>query len=293
MSNIVYYGEEKCSKSVCQNKAYFSYEKKLFCGVHSKKFTSKIKLPKRSRTEQIKLKQDELTRQKNEIEIFRLENLNLNKPGNVIGYKMRMMKSPPYVKGYLNVFPNFKHQFRTDGFGCSKLSPMSLGPVVLFDRQVALNLENFFQGSKCYDSEVDKNQNPSEKFFQNQEKFFKDSTPHRHKFDRKEKPKFFVWLDENGKIHRLNYIQSRQFYCNLYERLANKTEDFKKLKDLLASGTNLQICGYDGREVDVTQMEKEYLDKSKPFGHELCLIHMLTQSDSEKFVWKKFKTFNF
>ena len=66
--------------------------------------------------------------QTEEIEEARILNQSLNKLGNVIVCKMKMMKSPDYNKGYLNVFPNFKHQFRTDGFGCSSLSPMSLGP---------------------------------------------------------------------------------------------------------------------------------------------------------------------
>jgi hypothetical protein len=77
--------------------------------------------------------------------------------GDVIVTKLRMMKSPEYNKGFLKVFPNFKHQGRKDGYGCKKLSPMFLGPVQ--HGQPGLppseNIENFHQGSKCFEEEID------------------------------------------------------------------------------------------------------------------------------------------
>ena len=194
------------------------------------------------------------------------------------------------------MFPNYKHQFRQDGFGCSSLSPMNLGPVVTrFGKELSKNLENFHQGSKCYDKEIDKaTGEPSALFFKNQAEFFNDSIGHRHKFTSKEKPKYFVWQDENRKIHKLNYIQSRQFYCNFYERLACENKDFKKLKELVENGTNIQICGYDGRAINKdTSIEAEYLSRDKPFGHELVLYHMLTTLEPSAYVWRKHTTFQF
>ena len=229
--------------------------------------------------------------QKSEIEQARAENEASNRKGNVICCQLKMMKQPNYLKGYLNVFPNFRHQNRTDGFGCASLSPMSLGPVVIFNKEVAKNLENFHQGSKCFDCETDKKGEPSEVFFENQASFLADIIPHRHKFKSANKTKYFVWKDEFEKLHKLNYIESRQFYCNLYERLASETNDFQTLKSLIKNGTNIQLCGYDGREIK--DIEAEYLNQSKPFGHELCLFHMLTEPDSTKYIWKKYKTFNF
>jgi len=292
-NTTAFYGEKKCQKETCNNKAYFMFEKRLFCGVHSKKFSSRVSLPKRSKSDMLKMKNEKLEQQKSEIESSRQENQRQNKPGKVIGHKMRMMKSPTYTKGFLNVFPNFKHQLRDDGLGCSKLSPMSLGPVVVFGKKVSKNLENFHQGSKCFAHECDGKGEPTEAYFKNRTQFFEDSTPHRHKFKSKDKPKFFVWIDETNKIHKLNYIMSRQFYCHFYERLVSEEEDFKRLKELLRNGTNLQICGYDGREVNETRFEAEYLNPSKPFGHELCLMHMLLTDDPSKYVWKKHKTFQF
>jgi hypothetical protein len=74
--------------------------------------------------------------------------------------------------------------------------------------------------------------------------------------------------------------------------LASKQSDFKKLQDLIKNGTNIQICGYDGRSIGHRSIEEEYLDPSKPFGHELVLATMLTEKP-ENYPWKKYKTFDF
>jgi hypothetical protein len=291
MSKDVYYGEINCQKENCSNKAYFSCGGSFFCGVHSRKFSKKEKLAKRSKQDSLRIKNNIINEQKKEIEEAKLENKLQNRIGQVRVSKIRMMKSPDYVRGFLNVFPNFRHQLRTDGFGCAKLSPMGLGPVVFNGKTLSKNLENFHQGSKCFKTETN-NGEPSELFFKNQTLFFNDSTPHRHKFKSKDKPEYFVWKDEENKIHKLNYIQSRQFYCNFYERLAIQTKEFNDLKSLIINGTNIQICGYDGRDIRSDQIEREYLNGYKPFGHELVLFHMLT-AEPENYVWRKYKTFNF
>lgn len=227
------------------------------------------------------------------------ENRENGKRGKVIVSKLRMMKSPEYHEGFLKVFPNFKHQNRKDGFGCKSLSPMFLGPVNHGQPGLpaALNIENFHQGSKCFEEEVDEDGNPSEVYEENREKFYKDPVPHRHKYHGKEKnkniPKYFVWRDKEGEEHQLTYIQSRQFYCNFYERLAREQQDFKTLEKKLREGYNLQIVGYDGRSMKGTTPDQAYLDPSAPFGHELVLYSMLMIADKEKLPWRKHKTFDF
>jgi hypothetical protein len=59
-------------------------------------------------------------------------------------------------------------------------------------------------------------------------------------------------------LHKLTYIESRQFYCNFYERFALKDENFRKLKQMLKDGMNLQVIAVvlraseTGRFVDTT-----------------------------------------
>ncbi len=204
------------------------------------------------------------------------------------------MKSPENHKGYLKVFPNFRHQTRKDGFGCAQLSPMNLGPVHHGQPGLspALNIENFHQGSKCFQQEVGPDGNPSTLFYENQQRFFEDPEPYRHKYKGKEKnkniPLYFVWIDQNGQEHHLTYVESRQFYCTFYELLATAREDFLTLKEYLKRGYNLQICGYDGRPVETNDFEREYLDASKPFGHELVLAALLTVSPAT-YPWRSSK----
>lgn len=297
-SSSVHYGEETCQHSPCSNLAYYEVSGSLFCGVHSKNKKRK-ELPKFTASEKKKHTDKQLEKENEEIEEAAEENRREGKKGEVIVTKLRMMKNPEYNKGFLKVFPNFKHQGRKDGYGCMKLSPMFLGPVKHGqpDLPDSLNIENFHQGSKCFDEEVDDDGNPSEVYDENRERFYNDPVPHRHKYHGKEKnkniPRYFVWRDKEGEEHKLHYIHSRQFYCNFYERLAREQEDYKILEKKREEGYNLQIVGYDGRGVEGITMEEAYLDARYPFGHELVLYSMLITEEKEKLPWRVHKTFDF
>ena len=231
-----------------------------------------------------------------------LENKKQNKKGNVVCCKMFMMKPVICKKGYLNVFPNFRHKNRTDGIGCSELSPMSLGPILHPNPFLppCLNLENFHQGNKVFLSEVDPETNePLPCFFETQKLMYEDETPHRHKptavhnhTKNKNIPLYSIWTRASGERVQKTYLESRQFYCNYYERLATVTPEFKKLKQMLNDGYNLQICGYDGYEI-IDSISNHYQDISRPFGHELVLYTLLTIDDVNEYPWRVFKTEEF
>jgi hypothetical protein len=296
--NDPFYGEIKCQTSLCTNNAYWKCKGRFLCGVHSRTI-SRTLLKKMSIKEKQKKNEKDFEVEKEEILKAQNENKTNKRKGNVILSKLKMMKKVENLKGYLKVFPNFKHQNRKDGYGCKSLSPMSLGPVKHGQPGLpdSKNIENFHQGSKCFTEEADKNKNPTKTFYKNQLKFFNDEIAHRHKFKGKNKqninvPLFWVWRDKDGKEHKLSYIQSRQFYCNFYERLAKEEHDFKLLKQKLRDGINLQIVGYDANPVRKGIMDS-YLDPSKPFGHENVLYTMLTEEEPEKYPWRVHKTFDF
>ena len=269
-----FYGEKQCESKKCSNKAYFLSSKKYLCGVHSRSDKTRISLIKNPNAKE--LKKQLLQYRQSLVEKQAELNRENGTRGTVICTKLRMMKEPEHNDGYLKVFPNYKHQNRQDGFGCMSLSPKAMGPIIHGQPGLpnALNLENYHQYAKCFPSEVDEDGNPLQSFYDLQKKMYLDPVPHRHKEEAKNMPAstnkniplFSIWLDKDSTEHRCTYFESRQFYCNFYERIAKKLKDFKKLKKLLKKGYNLQIVGYDAYPITKT-IEECYLDTSRPFLH--------------------------
>ena len=310
--NSIYYGDTQCSAiyksgkkkgKQCDNNAYYDQDGSYLCGVHSKKEKRK-ELKKNPNA--AKLKQ-ELLKQR-EILVFNMamQNEANHKKGDIICSKFKMMQESEHFDGYLKVFPNFKHNNRKDGFGCSSLSPKSLGPVEHNQPglPIALNLENFHQASKCFESEL-KDGVPGSEFYVTQIAMFKDSEPHRHKKVAKEISgnknicKFWIWKTQDGIEKRFSYLECRQFYCNFYERLVVKEKQYSELLEFVAKGFNIQIIGYDGYDVNLVQgdtmaqkLDMCYNDTTRPFGHKLVLFSMLTLK-LEDYPWRRYKTENF
>ncbi|CAK7994703.1 Hypothetical protein POVR1_LOCUS227 [uncultured virus] len=310
----VYYAETICQAVKkdgvkCNNKAYYVSNSLYVCGVHSTP-ASRIKLPinpnKKANTEIKHQTSERLYLDAQE------RNRQLGMKGRIICTKMLMRKEISHVEGYMSVFPNKKHGNRQDGLGLPALSPMNLGPVVHSQPGLpqALNLENFWQSSKLFPNQVldcgrkDHTSCGDNCFRKYQIEMFNNPVAERHnkhaKVDgKKVQPLGWIWTlsDETTKLFK--YKESRQFYCCFYERLARVTDDYMKLVDLLRDGMNLNIIGYDGRDIRNCDREdlkdllaKWYLDESHPFGHELCIVAMLIFEEDE-LPWRKHKTEEF
>lgn len=292
----VYYGTQSCQATLkdgrpCRNKAYYLYQNALRCGVHSKDPERKElpKDPNKKENRQKAIKEHAAS-----VERAAEKNREEKKEGTVICSQMRMMKECETQPGFLKVYPNYRHQNKEDGFGCSSLSPMSIGPID--SKQpglpIAKNLENFHQGNKVFPSEVDAKGNVKDSFFTTQKNMYLDPVPHRHKEGASGNvPLFSLWVRQNGEKVRMTYFESRQFYCTFYERGVEKLPDFLKLKDMRSKGYNLQICGYDAYQ-PTKSIEECYKDTSRPFGHEIVLYTMLVYPQSE-WPWRKYRTEEF
>jgi hypothetical protein len=149
MDSKIYHGQTKCMQLNCNNRAYFKSQGFYMCGVHSKRDTKRKELPKMSQKQKKQRTEEKLKVENEQIEGARKENLENGRKGRVIMSKLRMMRNPEDIPGFLKVFPNYKHQNRQDGFGCKSLSPMSLGPVEHGQPNLpnAMNIENFHQVS--------------------------------------------------------------------------------------------------------------------------------------------------
>jgi len=293
----VYFGEEDCGKwtakgKKCANKAYYSVFGDLCCGMHSKAHVAvRTELPLNPNRDQIR--QDALAAHQLECDaVAQAQQTNMpfgmfqtcQGKGNVVCFRMRIMREAGLVPGYINVYPNFRHGGKKDGLGLPSLSPKSIGPVQHGQPGLppALNLENFHQGNKVFPVEVDADGNPTQVFFETQRQMYEDPTPRRHKKAAKSSshknqnvPLFSLWCrPDTGEYVRVSYVKSRLLYCHYYEQATQVNPDFVQLQDLLKRGYNLRICGYDAYEV-TCDMKTHFEDPSRPFGHEMVLYCML------------------
>jgi hypothetical protein len=260
----------KASGAACTKRAYFQVDGSgLLCGQHSRKYLSRrVPLPK------VRPPPFDLDAHYDRV-------VQLSK-GEVRLQRMQMMKAVEQHPLFLCIFPNFKHDHRRDGYGFSALSPMKLGPVHHGQPGFppAMNLENFWQGSKRFPSESE------EEFHQNKIAWFTNPVPMRHKC-KGVKPLYWSWVDAEGVEHRLDYIPSRKFYCWFYEKLAMQTTEWRVVSHDLAH-LNRMICGYDGWPIEPTKeaIHAAYNDPTHPFGHERVLFAMLVLKRKEDYPWR-------
>jgi hypothetical protein len=310
-----HHGEIRCqyefsSGKECKNRAYFKSDNKYLCGMHSKSDKNRKSLVKFSPGEKKTMDEIRNTIWKQECESIKRLNIKYSRVGDVRLYRMKgMVSSVEHYPGYISIFPNFehtkgaspsKHQNRKDGVGMSSLSPMKIGPIPVNESKThphrqkeAKNLENFRQGNKVWNNEIDEKGNPTETFYGQRIKMYSDSIPHRRKYPeiKGNEPVYSLWIDKTGVEKKFTYVESRQFYCTFYERLASKEQDFIKLKKMISDGYNVMICGYDAHDLS-DDIEKEYLDKNKPFGHERVLYVMLKYPE-KNWPWRKYKNQEF
>src|SRR3989338_1878100 len=261
---IEYYGECACHGYYktgkrrglpCDGRGYYRdrVDHLTYCGVHCPT-ERRIKLPMRPdrRARQQALVDEDNLQAKLEAEQRRAQGLH----GKAVLYHMKMMKSVPALMGYIKVFPNYLHGSRKDGLGMPSLSPKAMGPVEhgQLGLPPAQCLENYHQANKVFPTEVDSAGNPLPSWYETQLRMYQDPTPHRHKFaGAPNAPLYSIHLDSSGTPRRYDYIGSRQFYCREYlrqtQRVGSQTmeafRDMERLRQLLAEGWNLQICGYD------------------------------------------------
>lgn len=212
----------------------------------------------------------------------------------IIGYKMQWKRNPQLANEYKDfhlVFPNCYHEYRQDGFGCSSLSPMKVGPIIHGQPGLppSYNLENFHQANKVFPNEFDtKSDEILPIFFQTQLNMYNDPKPHRHK-QRGVIPLFSIWVTPEGQQKRMTYFESRQLYCRFYEHGVKNNLQLQQLKDMLKEGKKLCICGYDMVTGPLKKsLDDYYHDESRPFGHEMVLYTLLTVSDPAEYPWRKF-----
>lgn len=290
--------------STCKNKAYYFHsDGTLVCRPHSNA-TAKLlpKDPRRKRQRKAQLQRhDSSCRQEAK------KNKEAGRPGSLRMCVLQMMRPVDLEAGFVNVFPNNKHKRRQDGLALPSLSPLRLGPVDHGQPGLspAACLQNLIQANKVFKSELSADGTPSALWFERQRELYEDRSPHWYKLGTTSNEhvkragltpgsnaaacEYHVWVQPNGTLKRYDEVESRQFYCRLYEQLASQLADFKRLRDMRAAGTNLRICGYDAISnlaPSTSSIEAAYLDASEPFGHE-CVLFTMLALQPEEYPWRK------
>ena len=141
-------------------------------------------------------------------------------------------------------------------------------------------LEDFWQFSKIFNIDLDKEGYVTTKFFERRAKGFADPKGHRRAIPKAKGYPVSSYF--NGKLY--GYLESRIFYCQEYVKMVKRTREWQELRKLVREGQNIQILGFDGQDLEITEetMGKAYADPSKPFGHELVLCCMLKKIN----VWE-------
>jgi len=290
-----FYGEQRCAAVLvsgkneglqCKNNAYWKSDNLLLCGMHSKG-VQKEQLPKNPNSKVNKIKEKE-----------RLLKLAKEWKGGkkITLTKLKMMKSVERQEGSYGIYPNFKHRNKTlDEIGFPTLSPKWEWTPIHGMKGVpqAYNIENLHQGSKMFKRKG---------FEERRDVMFLDKTPWRHKFQKfpelqapkgnKNIPICSVYSDSKGNVKEYSYLQSRYFYCHFYEQMSTENNDFAKLKEMYDNGAWLQIIGYDAYPIDLDNPKQNlwdaYLDISKPFGHELVIVALLTIKKQTNYPWNRY-----
>lgn len=167
---------------------------------------------------------------------------------------------------------------RSKDFGRG-LSPFFVGPVVLWNGEIAQNVENAWQFSKVYPEHVGEDDLPSMEWWNWFKEGIQDTHAHRYPAGKGRKP-LYSWWDSKP----LSYIDARkQIYLPLYAKAVIKTYTYKKLEHALKQseqrGVDLWLWDFDVYDYRALGMSLQDVlhDETQSMGHGFVLLMLLTQ----------------
>ena len=137
----------------------------------------------------------------------------------------------------------------------------------------AKNLENLWQFSKVYPSQVYASGEPTSEWGKWREQGWQDSRAHRYPMGKRAIPLYSYWQGKH-----LDYITARkQIYATEYASNVVKTDSFKRLYALVNNGIELSLRDYDGYDFQSLNMSiKDVINNPKrKMGHAFVLAMIL------------------
>jgi hypothetical protein len=158
------------------------------------------------------------------------------------------------------------------------LSPFFLGPVDLYGKFKAKNVENAWQFSKVYKEHVEDDEITKD-YFKWAKAGWEDSHAHRYPMGKGVgKPLFSLWDGD-----RLGYVPARKrIYAPLYARAVLKTASYDRLVHLYREKRTLVLLDFDAYNHWEEKMSLEDVLNcpDKKMGHAFVLAMLLTKDDA-------------
>lgn len=152
-----------------------------------------------------------------------------------------------------------------------ELSPFLLGPVPLYDKHVAKNMENGWQYAKVYRTFLTPDGEISPAYFEWAQRGWDDPRGQRYPMGKGAIPEFSYW---NGK--RLSYVDARkEIYLPLYAKAVVRTKAFEQLQALVRQQP-VTLIDFDVYSTGTTALGVSLHDPKKKFGHGFVLYGLLT-----------------
>jgi hypothetical protein len=226
---MVRYMESECSTPGCNIGAKWCLHGEILCGRHcDKKHTEREPLDKthyEAYKDSVRAKREPdiaaaTAANKSAGERGKLTVIGSRRVGGatvvVVGLRHQVgCEGEIFRPGFRCVFPNFKHGNTKEGYGCKTLSPKDIGPVVhgMSNLPVAKNIENYYQLSKCFPSDIDEAGNPTSQWLEQRVRIYNITTPYRHSPSKKASDGvpmvYSVFYNAAGEEKRYSYLQSR------------------------------------------------------------------------------------
>jgi len=160
---------------------------------------------------------------------------------------------------------------RSNDFG-KGLSPFFLKPVDID----ATSVENVWQYSKVYKEHIDRNGNPTKKYFEWRDAGFKNWRAVRYPMGKGAKPEYSYW---NGE--KLGYIEARKkIYIPVYSASVIRSEAYFKLYSLYKEIKTICLWDFDGYDYYnmMIPLEKTIEIESRSMGHAFVIALLLTKN---------------
>lgn len=186
--------------------------------------------------------------------------------GQVTTNQVKRSHSIPDEPTYLRIFVS-KHKSHIG----DELSPFNLlidANYLPYSDLGKVPLELWWQSAKISQSET------NDFFLKRRRSIYQKGEPKRRYFDLKKgvKGTLFGIPPDHDVIY--DYLESRYFYCQMYQYYASQTASYLFLDAVHQLGVNLLLMGPDGYPLS-DNIYQDYLNTTVPFGHERILVCML------------------